>query len=154
MLSRVHETRLQTRWTDFDALGHITHAAYPVYLDEARDAVLTATVGPFSEFAWVRTRRQQFAWLPDGLLARYARSYGTRLATLLAHCRARADLGEEIVAGLYEVEADYLVRQEWAMAADDILWRRTKLGLHVAPGAAQRLDAWLTARRRGTVAAQ
>jgi acyl-CoA thioester hydrolase len=53
MLSRVHETRLQTRWTDFDSLGHITHAAYPVYLDEARDAVLTATVGPFTEFAWV-----------------------------------------------------------------------------------------------------
>jgi acyl-CoA thioester hydrolase len=53
MLTRVHETRLQTRWTDFDALGHITHAAYPVYLDEARDAVLTATVGPFAEFAWV-----------------------------------------------------------------------------------------------------
>ena len=58
------------------------------------------------------------------------------------------------MAGLYEVEADYLVRREWAMAADDILWRRTKLGLHVAPGAAQRLDAWLTARRRSTVAAQ
>jgi acyl-CoA thioester hydrolase len=53
MLSRVHETRLQTRWTDFDALGHLTHAAYPIYLDEARDAVLTATVGPFTEFAWV-----------------------------------------------------------------------------------------------------
>jgi acyl-CoA thioester hydrolase len=53
MLARVHETRLQTRWTDFDTLGHITHAAYPVFLDEARDAVLTATVGPFTEFAWV-----------------------------------------------------------------------------------------------------
>jgi len=53
MLSAVHETRLQTRWTDFDALGHITHAAYPVYLDEARDSFLTATVGPFDEFAWV-----------------------------------------------------------------------------------------------------
>ena len=49
----MHETRLQTRWTDFDTLGHITHAAYPVYLDEARDAVLTASVGPFTEFAWV-----------------------------------------------------------------------------------------------------
>ena len=49
----MHETRLQTRWTDFDTLGHITHAAYPVYLDEARDAVLTATVGPFTDFAWV-----------------------------------------------------------------------------------------------------
>jgi len=101
--------------------------------------------------AWVRTRRQQFSWLPEGLLARYARSYGTRLSALLAHCRTRADLGEEIIPGLYEVEADYLVRQEWALCADDILWRRTKLGLHVAPGAAQRLDAWLTARRRGKV---
>jgi len=97
--------------------------------------------------AWVRTRRQQFAWLPDGLLERYARAYGTRLAALLAHCRTRADLGAEIVAGLYEVEADYLVRHEWARRAEDILWRRTKLGLHVAPGAAQRLDAWLAARR-------
>jgi acyl-CoA thioester hydrolase len=53
MLLAVHETRVQTRWTDFDALGHITHAAYPVYLDEARDAVLSSTVGPFTEFAWV-----------------------------------------------------------------------------------------------------
>jgi acyl-CoA thioester hydrolase len=53
MLGLVHATRLQTRWTDFDTLGHVTHAAYPVYLDEARDAVLTATVGPFTEFAWV-----------------------------------------------------------------------------------------------------
>jgi acyl-CoA thioester hydrolase len=49
----VREKRLQTRWTDFDALGHITHAAYPVYLDEARDDYLTATVGSFDEFAWV-----------------------------------------------------------------------------------------------------
>ena len=49
----MHETRLQTRWTDFDSLGHITHAAYPVYFDEARDAFLTETVGPFEEFPWV-----------------------------------------------------------------------------------------------------
>jgi acyl-CoA thioester hydrolase len=46
----VHETRIATRWTDFDSLGHITHAAYPVYLDEARDAYLTATVGSFAEW--------------------------------------------------------------------------------------------------------
>ncbi|KGF83051.1 glycerol-3-phosphate dehydrogenase [Massilia sp. JS1662] len=104
--------------------------------------------------AWVRTRRQQFSWLPEDLLARYARSYGTRLSALLSHCRTRTDLGAEIVPGLYEVEADYLVRQEWATCADDILWRRTKLGLHMAPGAAQRLDAWLTARRHGTVTAR
>ena len=46
----MHESRIQTRWTDFDALGHVTHAAYPVYLDEARDACLTAAVGPFAEW--------------------------------------------------------------------------------------------------------
>jgi YbgC/YbaW family acyl-CoA thioester hydrolase len=42
--------RIATRWTDFDALGHLTHAAYPVYLDEARDAYLRATVGSFTEW--------------------------------------------------------------------------------------------------------
>ncbi len=47
------ETRLQTRWTDFDVLGHVTHAAYPIFLDEGRDALLTATVGPFADFSWV-----------------------------------------------------------------------------------------------------
>ncbi len=46
----MHESRIQTRWTDFDALGHITHAAYPVYLDEARDACLAGKVGSFAEW--------------------------------------------------------------------------------------------------------
>ncbi|WP_036168122.1 glycerol-3-phosphate dehydrogenase [Massilia sp. 9096] len=107
--------------------------------------------------AWLKTRQHQYAWLPPGLLARWAHAYGTRLGAMLAHCRAPADLGEEIVPGLFEVEADYLVRQEWALEAEDILWRRSKLGLHLAPGAALRLDAWLAARRagqrRGSVAA-
>jgi acyl-CoA thioester hydrolase len=44
------ELRIATRWTDFDALGHLTHAAYPVFLDEARDAYLRASVGSFSEW--------------------------------------------------------------------------------------------------------
>jgi acyl-CoA thioester hydrolase len=44
------ETRIQTRWPDFDALGHLNHAVYHVYLDEARDAALRGTVGDFD--AW------------------------------------------------------------------------------------------------------
>ena len=48
--SRIYSTRLQTRWTDFDGLGHLNHAAYHVFLDEARDDVLRRTVGDFS--AW------------------------------------------------------------------------------------------------------
>ena len=42
------ETRIQTRWTDFDALGHLNHAVYHVYLDEARDEALRSTVGDFN----------------------------------------------------------------------------------------------------------
>jgi glycerol-3-phosphate dehydrogenase len=97
--------------------------------------------------AWTRTRQQQYAGLPPALVARYARAYGTRLSAMLGHRRSRADLGEEIVPGLFEVEAEWLVKQEWAQAADDILWRRSKLGLHIPPGAASRLEAWLAARR-------
>ena len=49
----MRELRIPTRWTDFDALGHLTHAAYPVFLDEARDAYLTATVGSFADWPCV-----------------------------------------------------------------------------------------------------
>lgn len=47
------ETTLDTRWTDFDALGHLTHAAYPVFLDEARDRFCQATVGSFTDWPCV-----------------------------------------------------------------------------------------------------
>jgi YbgC/YbaW family acyl-CoA thioester hydrolase len=43
----VHELRIATRWNDFDALGHLNHAVYHVFCDEARDAALRATVGDF-----------------------------------------------------------------------------------------------------------
>lgn len=49
----MHEHRITTRWTDFDVLGHLTHAAYPVLLDEAREAYLTAAVGPFADWPTV-----------------------------------------------------------------------------------------------------
>jgi acyl-CoA thioester hydrolase len=44
------ECRISTRWPDFDALGHVNHAVYHVYLDEARDDALRRTVGDFD--AW------------------------------------------------------------------------------------------------------
>jgi acyl-CoA thioesterase FadM len=51
------ETRIQTRWPDFDALGHLNHAVYHVYLDEARDAALRGTVGDFERVAERRRPR-------------------------------------------------------------------------------------------------
>jgi glycerol-3-phosphate dehydrogenase len=76
---------------------------------------------------------------------RFARAYGTRVHTLLDGRASLADMGEEILPGLYAAEVDYLRRKEWAVTAADILWRRSKLGLHLPAGAAARLDAWLAA---------
>ncbi|NYE60412.1 glycerol-3-phosphate dehydrogenase [Duganella sp. 1224] len=94
---------------------------------------------------WRDAQQARYPWLPPALLARYCRAYGTRVHTLLAGRAALADLGEEIVPGLYAAEVDYLRRYEWARAAADILWRRTKLGLHLPADAAGQLQAWLDA---------
>ena len=71
------------------------------------------------------------------------RTYGTRAERLLEGVRAVADLGEHFGAGLYAREVDYLVANEWARTAEDILFRRTKLGLHLERDAANRLAAYL-----------
>jgi glycerol-3-phosphate dehydrogenase len=56
------------------------------------------------------------------------------------------DLGAQVLPGLFEAELRYLVEREWATTAEDILWRRSKLGLHLPPDAARLLDAWLAAQ--------
>jgi glycerol-3-phosphate dehydrogenase len=90
-------------------------------------------------------------WLPADLAHRYARAYGTRVDAVLGQAQRLDDLGEPLGDGLYAAEVDYLVREEWALSAEDILWRRSKLGLHVGDQTASRLDTWLG--RRGVPAA-
>ncbi|HWJ93819.1 MAG TPA: glycerol-3-phosphate dehydrogenase, partial [Telluria sp.] len=97
---------------------------------------------------WVARQGQRYPFLPQPLLSRYARAYGTRIDLLLSGRNTLADMGEEIVPGLYAAEAEYLAAHEWASSAEDILWRRTKLGLHVPTGSAQRLQDWLDARHK------
>jgi glycerol-3-phosphate dehydrogenase len=97
---------------------------------------------------WVKRQQARYPWLPPALLARYARAYGTRMDVLLSGRTSMSDMGEQVVPGLYEAEASYLVAHEWASSAADILWRRSKLGLHLPPGSARQLDAWLGARRQ------
>jgi glycerol-3-phosphate dehydrogenase len=82
-------------------------------------------------------------WLPLPLARRYARAYGTRVDRLLAGAGGLADLGEDFGDGLYEAEVDYLIRHEWAVTDQDILWRRSKLALHVGDATRARLCAWL-----------
>jgi glycerol-3-phosphate dehydrogenase len=68
-------------------------------------------------------------YLDRALAARLVRAYGTRVKQLLGGAQAIGDLGADLGAGLTEREVDYLVEQEWARTADDVLWRRSKLGL-------------------------
>ncbi|GJH37417.1 glycerol-3-phosphate dehydrogenase [Paraburkholderia hospita] len=89
---------------------------------------------------------QQHAWLPAALARRYARAYGTRAERVIGAARSLADLGQQFAPGLYEAELRYLRETEWATTARDVLWRRSKLGLHVEPGTLESvtrdIDAW------------
>jgi glycerol-3-phosphate dehydrogenase len=89
----------------------------------------------------------RYGWLPDALAGRYARSYGTRAERFLVGARRIEDLGLHLGEGLYEAEVEHLVRNEWATSEEDVLWRRTKLGLHVGPETSTRLSAWLQRNR-------
>ncbi|MET0269903.1 MAG: glycerol-3-phosphate dehydrogenase [Sphingomonas sp.] len=84
--------------------------------------------------------------LPTPLLRRLARAYGTRARRLLGDAATVADLGADLGGGLHAAEVDYLTAQEWARTAEDILYRRSKLGLHVPAGTAERLEAYLRQR--------
>jgi len=97
--------------------------------------------------AWSAAQAVRYPWLAPALLQRYLRAYGTRIDLLLARCNGMADMGNEVAPGLYAAELAYLVEQEWARSAEDVLWRRSKLGLHVAPGGARQVDAWMAAYR-------
>ena len=104
---------------------------------------------PHGSYAgFLRSLERAHPWLPATLRYRYAHAYGTRVAHILSGCRSIADLGEELLPQLYEREADYLWRVELARTADDILWRRTRLGLRVGEGASERLEEWLAGRNR------
>lgn len=80
----------------------------------------------------------EFDWLDDRNALRIAEAYGSHARLWLGQPR-----GEEFGAGLCEAEVSYLVEREWAMTVDDILWRRSKLGLRLDEAGRQRLARWL-----------
>ncbi len=94
----------------------------------------------------VGTLRQAFPALPPDLVDRLAKAYGTRAEALLDGMRSIGDLGEHFGANLYAREVDYLMAHEWATSPEDVLWRRTKLGLHVTKEDAARLADYMKRR--------
>jgi glycerol-3-phosphate dehydrogenase len=81
-------------------------------------------------------------WLPEPMLRRLARTYGTRIGQVLGDARTLADLGQDFGAGLTAAEVIYLIRYEYARSADDVLWRRSKLGLHMTAAQRTALSHW------------
>jgi glycerol-3-phosphate dehydrogenase len=76
---------------------------------------------------------------------RLMRAYGTRARQIVAGVTDTADWGEHFGADLTEREVRYLIDEEWALTAEDVLWRRSKLGLRLSEAETERLDAWMRA---------
>jgi glycerol-3-phosphate dehydrogenase len=93
----------------------------------------------FERFVQAMLRRHPH--LPGALVRRLARCYGARVADVLGD----GSLGEEVAPGLFEAELNHLHRHEWARRADDVLWRRTKLGLHLDAAEQEQVAAWCEA---------
>ncbi len=101
---------------------------------------------PGSNFsAFLSSVRSQWPFLPPDTAERLARAYGTRIDIVLGDTTAIDDLG----AGLSTREVEYLITHEWARTADDILWRRTKIGIHTGRETLVEVEAILTRHAQG-----
>ncbi|TDX66935.1 homodimeric glycerol 3-phosphate dehydrogenase (quinone) [Methylosinus sp. sav-2] len=98
----------------------------------------------FDAFVAELARAKPF--LEPRLARRLAGAYGTRAWRFLEPAKSLADLGADLGCGLTEAELDYLRAQEWARTAEDVLWRRSKLGLHFDAAQTERLTRALTPR--------
>ncbi len=92
--------------------------------------------------------RNKFPRFPPELLLHYARLYGTRLGEVLGTASSIDDLGMKFGSTFYEVEARHLVNNEWALSAEDILFRRTKHGLHLSGAERAGFEAWMRGAAR------
>jgi glycerol-3-phosphate dehydrogenase len=96
--------------------------------------------------AYERELAARYPALPTDLLAALARRHGTRTPRVLGAARTPADLGRHFGDTLYVAEIDWLVAQEWAIEADDVLWRRTKCGLHLSGAERDAVAEYLRSR--------
>ena len=93
--------------------------------------------------AFVDQLKKRYDWLEESVLFDYARNYGTRIHKLLESVSGMSELGAHFSGPLYQAEVDYLVNNEWARTAEDILWRRSKKGLHTEADTQAKLQAYL-----------
>ena len=122
-----------------DALGRTTRAWSGAAALPGGNFAIDGYVGQVAVLA------AAYPFLDDQTCRRLVRSYGTRASEVLGEAQSWADLGEDFGAGLTAREVRYLQAAEWAQTIDDILWRRSKLGLRFDGAARARLGTWLAA---------
>ncbi|MEZ9720258.1 glycerol-3-phosphate dehydrogenase [Vibrio splendidus] len=96
----------------------------------------------------------KYPWASEALLLRYVTQFGTYTWKLLEDTNSEADLGTQFSSeahGVYQVEIDYLINQEMAMTDEDILWRRTKLGLYMKESEQQAVTDYLKEKLQSKV---
>jgi len=93
--------------------------------------------------AFAAAVRYEYPALPHEVVDHYVRLYGTRAYKLLGGACVPADLGRHFGGALYQREAEFLQREEWASTPEDILERRTKHGLHLTPEQKQAFTDWM-----------
>jgi glycerol-3-phosphate dehydrogenase len=98
--------------------------------------------------------RQRYPFLPEAAARRLVRAYGTRVTRILNDAKTLADLGKAFGADLSEAEVRYLVRTEWAVSTEDVLWRRSKLGLRFSRDEVAELGDFLNQMERSALATQ
>jgi glycerol-3-phosphate dehydrogenase len=94
----------------------------------------------------VRDINSAFPFLASGHAARLVRGYGTKTWQILGNSRNLADLGHDFGLNLYEREVAYLMDNEWAQSAEDVIWRRTKLGITMDRQQVNDLAIWMHLR--------
>jgi glycerol-3-phosphate dehydrogenase len=104
--------------------------------------------------AQVAGLKKAYPFLTDHWALRLVRAYGTQATALLGDAKDAAALGPDFGATLTGAEVAWLMDREWARTADDVLWRRSKLGLRVPAEGAERLEAWMAERRASAQAAE
>jgi glycerol-3-phosphate dehydrogenase len=96
--------------------------------------------------ARVEDLRFRYPWLEEGEARRLTRAYGLRASEILGEASERQALGRDFGAHLSEREVEYLMRVEWAECAEDVVWRRTKLGLRLGADQVAALDRFIAGR--------
>ena len=94
---------------------------------------------------------ERYAFIPEPTLRRLLRAYGTRIDDILHGVTCTDDLGFVFGADLTEAEIRYLMRSEWARTAEDIVWRRSKLGLRLSTEQIATIDGVMRGATTGSV---